>query len=108
MPDYTENYKLKKPLANENYNIEDFNTNADIIDAELKNVNDKISEIRNDINNLDIPVTSVNNKTGDIVLTAADVGAETPSGAQAKANVAEQNAKNYADSIKANKIKSVK
>ncbi|WIF95112.1 tail fiber protein [Caminicella sporogenes] len=104
MPDYTENYNLKKPLANENYNIEDFNTNADIIDAELKNVNDKISEIRNDINNLDIPVTSVNNKTGDIVLTAADVGAETPEGAQAKANAAEQNAKNYADSIKPTKL----
>lgn len=30
------------------------------------------------------PVTSVNGKTGDVVLTASDVGAETPAGAQAK------------------------
>lgn len=30
------------------------------------------------------PVTSVNGKTGDVILTATDVGAETPSGAQSK------------------------
>jgi hypothetical protein len=45
-----------------------------------------------------VPVTSVNGKTGAVSLTASDVGAETPSGAQAKANTAETNAKNYADS----------
>ncbi|RJG26717.1 hypothetical protein [Paenibacillus thiaminolyticus] len=39
-------------------------------------------------------VKSVNNKTGDVVLTAADVGAETPTGAQEKASQAEANAKN--------------
>ncbi|GAC42265.1 hypothetical protein PPOP_1622, partial [Paenibacillus popilliae ATCC 14706] len=44
-----------------------------------------------------VPVKSVNNKTGDVRLTAADVGAETPSGAQAKANQAEANAKEYAN-----------
>lgn len=37
-------------------------------------------------------VTSVNGKTGAVSLTASDVGAETPSGAQAKADQAEQNA----------------
>lgn len=31
----TGNYKLKKPAAEDFYNIEDFNLNADIIDAEL-------------------------------------------------------------------------
>ena len=36
-------------------------------------------------------------KTGAVSLAASDVGAETPSGAQAKANQAEQNAKTYAD-----------
>lgn len=42
------------------------------------------------------PVTSVNNKTGAINLVAADVGAETPSGSQSKANTAESNAKSFA------------
>lgn len=36
MPNYTENYKLKKPLQEEFYNIDDHNGNMDIIDAELK------------------------------------------------------------------------
>lgn len=35
MPDYTPNYKLKKPLEDDFYNIDDFNDNADIIDTEL-------------------------------------------------------------------------
>lgn len=42
-------------------------------------------------------VISVNGKTGDVVLTAEDVGAETPDGAQIKADQAEQNAKDYTD-----------
>jgi Phage tail fibre repeat len=48
-----------------------------------------------------VPVTSVNGKTGAVSLTASDVGAETPAGAQAKANQAETNAKSYADSTAA-------
>ena len=36
MPNYTENYNLKKPLQEEFYNIDDHNGNMDIIDAELK------------------------------------------------------------------------
>ena len=36
MPNLTENYKLKKPLPEEFYNIDDHNGNMDIIDAELK------------------------------------------------------------------------
>lgn len=42
-------------------------------------------------------VASVNGQTGDVILTATDVGAETPTGAQAKADQAEANAKTYAD-----------
>ncbi|MGG3987533.1 hypothetical protein [Bacillus smithii] len=45
-------------------------------------------------------VTSVNGQIGDVNITAADVGAETPEGAQAKANTAENNAKAYFDSQK--------
>jgi hypothetical protein len=55
--------------------------------------NDKITIAAN------VPVTSVNGKTGAVSLTASDVGAETPSGAQAKADQAEQNAKNYATGL---------
>lgn len=36
MATYTLNYKLKKPAASEYYNIQDFNDNADTIDAKLK------------------------------------------------------------------------
>jgi len=54
-----------------------------------------------------VPVTSVNNKTGAVVLSASDVGAETPSGAQAKANQAETNAKNAAHLKTANNMLSV-
>jgi parallel beta-helix repeat protein len=36
MANFTENYKLKKPLQEEFYNIDDHNGNMDIIDAELK------------------------------------------------------------------------
>jgi parallel beta-helix repeat protein len=46
---------------------------------------------------IEVPVTSVNEKTGDVVLTAEDVGAETPTGAQAKANAALNSAKQYTD-----------
>ena len=37
MADYTENYNLKKPSPTDFYNIEDFNSNADIIDEALNN-----------------------------------------------------------------------
>ena len=38
MPNFTENYNLIKPLATENYDIEQLNNNADIIDEELHNL----------------------------------------------------------------------
>ncbi|AGC67449.1 phage-like putative tail protein [Thermoclostridium stercorarium subsp. stercorarium DSM 8532] len=81
MPNYTENYNLKKPLPNEYYNVQDQNDNMDIIDSELKKLDRKVE-------NIEVPVTSVNGKTGDVELTADDVGAETPAGAQAKAEAA--------------------
>ena len=62
----TTNYNLKKPLGSENYNILDQNGNMDILDLKLKEVDDKAS-------NIVVPVTTVNSKTGDVVLTAADV-----------------------------------
>lgn len=64
---YTPNYGLKKPEQDDFYNVDDFNENADIIDEKLK-------EIEDGIKNIEVPVTSVNGKTGDVVLTAEDVG----------------------------------
>lgn len=73
--EYTQNYKLKKPGQEDFYNVDDFNSNADIIDQKLKEIEDKTKNI----------VTSVNGKTGEVELTAEDIGAETPAGAQEKA-----------------------
>lgn len=42
-------------------------------------------------------VASVNGKTGAVILTSTDVGAETPAGAQAKADAAQQAAEGYTD-----------
>lgn len=68
MANYTTNYSFKKPLGNENYNVEDQNGNMDLIDAKIKEIDNKAS-------NITVPVTSVNNKTGAVSLAASDVGA---------------------------------
>lgn len=44
---HTTNYNLKKPLQSEYYNVDDFNDNADIIDAALKSHSDKIGNLAN-------------------------------------------------------------
>ena len=41
MPELTKNYKLKKPLANEYAKPDDFNENAEIIDAEMKRLDNE-------------------------------------------------------------------
>ena len=41
----TTNYNLKKPAPSDFYNIADFNGNADIIDAQLKSINDQYTEL---------------------------------------------------------------
>lgn len=41
----TPNYNLKKPAPSDFYNIADFNGNADIIDAQLKSINDRYTEL---------------------------------------------------------------
>ena len=42
MPNYTSNLKLEKPLQNENYNIDIFNSNADKIDTAIQEVKGKV------------------------------------------------------------------
>ena len=41
----TPNYNLKKPASTDFYNIADFNGNADIIDAQLKSINDQYTDL---------------------------------------------------------------
>lgn len=40
MPNQTPNYNLVKPLQTENYDVDVFNGNADIIDSEFKKIED--------------------------------------------------------------------
>lgn len=44
MATYTTNYNLKKPDETENYNVADFNDNADTVDAKLKELENKSAE----------------------------------------------------------------
>ncbi len=39
---YTANYNMKKPEATDSYNVDDFNENIEIIDAQMKNHSDRI------------------------------------------------------------------
>lgn len=75
MAQSTSNYNLKKPSQEDFYNIEDFNQNADIIDAELKNLNESKAAVGHD--------------HGAIY--------ETPAGAQSKADAAKTSANQYTD-----------
>ncbi|GAA0735766.1 hypothetical protein [Clostridium oceanicum] len=65
----TGNYGLKKPDGNDVVNIDDLNYNSDVIDRKLKEVENKASNIK-------VPVTSVNGKTGNVVLTADNIKVE--------------------------------
>ncbi len=47
MADHTINYNLKKPLQTEYYNVDDFNGNADILDAGLKAAADAAAKAKN-------------------------------------------------------------
>ncbi|MCR8645593.1 hypothetical protein NV379_23420 [Paenibacillus sp. N1-5-1-14] len=67
MANQTANLGLVKPTENEHYDINIFNTNSDKIDATVLELNNKISVAGK--------VQSVNSKTGDVVLSAVDVGA---------------------------------
>ncbi len=91
----TGNYKLKKPEGTDTVNIEDLNYNADIIDNELvkralkTDMPTNLNQFTNGpgfITATGAPVQSVNGKTGTLILSASDVGAETPIGSQAKVN----------------------
>lgn len=46
MAEYTSYLGLKKPAQHENYNVEDFNDNADLIDAEMEEQADGIGALQ--------------------------------------------------------------
>ena len=98
----TENLKLKKPDLTDYVNVSDLNDNMDALDREVgelkqglitiedlqtenKTLAGAINELEKDkadktyvdgqIENIKVPVTSVNEKTGAVTLTANDVGA---------------------------------
>ncbi|GCD10602.1 hypothetical protein [Clostridium tagluense] len=62
----TSNYGLKKPEGTDIVDIADINSNMDIVDLKLKEIDNKSS-------NITVPVTKVNGKTGDVVLSATDI-----------------------------------
>lgn len=87
MPKYTTHYKLKKPLQEEFYNIDDHNENMDVIDKQLKILSEdsgviispdepEKGEVWIDTDEEDEGgVASVNGQTGHVNLTAKDVDA---------------------------------
>lgn len=90
----TEHYKLQKPESSDFIDIDDFNKNADVVDEELKRNKDDLSSFKNtkgeenglaeldsdsnvpksQLKNVDVPVKSVNEKTGEVKINKSDVG----------------------------------
>lgn len=52
MPNQTTNYNLTKPLETERYDVQVFNNNADIIDAQMKSNADGIANVNSRLDNL--------------------------------------------------------
>jgi len=79
----TPNYNLKKPGDEDFYNIEDFNDNVDVIDAELKRLNDAIGDL--DADNITLPDgKTLTEKFDEIV---SEVGELEELGTDTKSNV---------------------
>ncbi len=75
--EYTSNYKLKKPSAEDFYNIQDFNENADLIDAKMK-VADEAKALADDLtakeSALEAKVTALQTKSRILLTVLAPVG----------------------------------
>ncbi|WP_333638222.1 phage tail protein [Tissierella praeacuta] len=70
-----------------------------VILATKKDIELLEQKMDSEIEGINIPVKSVNQKTGNVVLNATDVGAETPQASQEKANKALNAAKSYTDEV---------
>jgi len=92
--EYTKNYNLRKPEDTDPADIQDLNYNADAIDGKLKEIEDwEAAHLQ---------------ASNPHSITPALIGAETPTGAQQKANQAETNAKSYADIVTNSALNSAK
>ena len=60
MADFTKNYNLKKPTDTDFYNVQDFNSNVDIIDASLNNLNNSINNLDQKTNIIDSSLANLN------------------------------------------------
>lgn len=85
MPNSTTNYNLKKPLSNENYNIQDSNDNMDIIDTALKYLDDKIDDLADEgntktVKQLENEVTSHKAENATNTHLAKNIGLEDAEG----------------------------
>ena len=92
MADYSEHYNLKKPLQEDFYNVDDFNDNADKIDAALyaadvklgqaaqestlEDVKTDVAVVKADIADVKSNAAAVSNKIG----TATDTGGSDKAG----------------------------
>ncbi|MGJ0848301.1 tail fiber protein [Tissierella praeacuta] len=96
MTETTQNYGFKKPEQDAFYNVDDFNYNADVMEKELKRIDDKTSNITvGDIKFSD-------GKTVEEKFTEVDnniSAKETPQASQEKANKALDAAKSYTDEV---------
>lgn len=99
MADYSEHYNLKKPSQDDFYNVDDFNDNADKIDAALYAADVKLGqaaqestleEVKTDVTGVKADIASVSNKIGIATDTGGSATAETVMG---KLNSISKNAK---------------
>lgn len=87
--------QAEQATANANTATSNANNAAEYANTQGKRAEDAADAIDDLL--VDGAVASINGKTGIVTLTAGDVGAETPQGAQLKANAALADAKVYTD-----------
>ena len=63
----TPNLNLEKPLGNENYDINIFNSNMDKIDTAIKNANTEIDNVKGEVQGLELTSTKVTRPNGKTV-----------------------------------------
>ena len=73
MPNYTSSLRLEKPLQNENYNVDVFNGNADILDNAIKTVNARIDNIGTQVDGLQLKAEKVSIADKNNVFTSTNV-----------------------------------
>lgn len=105
---YTDNYNLRKPEQTDPVDIDDLNYNADEIDSLLKSLADGLDGITPEGIGAETP-TGAQAKVDEHEQKAAPhSGHETPTGAQQKADQAETSAKSYADIVANNALNSAR